>query len=153
MAIRKTSKKTGKTGKKDASEQAPKKKAASKKTAKKAPAATKAAQTRTKQKTTKKQLPKKKVTKKKVTKKKATRKKALAKAVAATTAGVQEAAASGPTLKLQYYRSAIGLDKKQKSVVRGLGFRRLNAIRELVDTPAIRGMVAKIPHLVRIVGA
>ena len=56
------------------------------------------------------------------------------------------------TLKIQYYRSAIGLDKKQKSVVRGLGFRRLNGIRELQDTKEVRGMVAKIPHLVRILG-
>jgi len=59
--------------------------------------------------------------------------------------------AAASTVRIEYYRSAIGLDSKQKSIVRGLGFRRLNSVRELVDTPAIRGMIAKIPHLVRVV--
>jgi large subunit ribosomal protein L30 len=40
---------------------------------------------------------------------------------------------------------------KHKLVVKGLGFTRLNQIVEREDTPSIRGMVAKIPHLVRIV--
>ena len=39
----------------------------------------------------------------------------------------------------------------QKLVVKGLGFNKLNTIREVVDTPATRGMIAKVPHLVRIV--
>ena len=61
-------------------------------------------------------------------------------------------AAAGPTrIKVQYYRSAIGFDTHQKLVVKGLGFLKLNTIRELVDTPATRGMIAKVPHLVRIV--
>jgi large subunit ribosomal protein L30 len=55
-------------------------------------------------------------------------------------------------IRIQYYRSAIGLNARQGLVVRGLGFRRLNAVREVQDSPAVRGMVAKIPHLVRIVG-
>ena len=54
-------------------------------------------------------------------------------------------------VKVQYYRSAIGFNKEQKKVVLGLGLRRLNAVRELKDTPAVRGMVAKVPHLVRVV--
>ena len=54
-------------------------------------------------------------------------------------------------LKIQYYRSAIGFNEKQKLIVKGLGFGKLNTTRELADTPAIRGMVAKVPHLVRIV--
>jgi large subunit ribosomal protein L30 len=56
------------------------------------------------------------------------------------------------TIKVQYYRSAIGFDKNQKRVVKGLGFRKLNAVRELKDTPELRGMVAKVPHLVKILG-
>jgi large subunit ribosomal protein L30 len=40
---------------------------------------------------------------------------------------------------------------KHKLVVRGLGFTRLNQVIERPDTPAIRGMVAKVPHLVEIV--
>ena len=55
------------------------------------------------------------------------------------------------TLKIQYYRSAIGFNVQQKLVVKGLGFRKLNSTRELEDTPAIRGMVKKVPHLLRIV--
>lgn len=54
-------------------------------------------------------------------------------------------------ITVQYYRSSIGFDDNQKAVVRGLGFRKLNARREMVDTPAIRGMIAKVPHLVRVV--
>ena len=53
-------------------------------------------------------------------------------------------------LKIQYYRSAIGFNGQQKLIVKGLGFRKLNAVREAEDTPSIRGMVAKVPHLVRI---
>jgi large subunit ribosomal protein L30 len=55
------------------------------------------------------------------------------------------------TLKIQYYRSALGRSGKQKKIVQGLGFRRLNQVVERPDTPEIRGMVAKISHLVRIV--
>jgi large subunit ribosomal protein L30 len=54
-------------------------------------------------------------------------------------------------IKIQYYRSAIGFNIQQKLIVKGLGFRKLNATRELEDTPAIRGMVNKAPHLLRIV--
>jgi large subunit ribosomal protein L30 len=54
-------------------------------------------------------------------------------------------------IKIQYYRSKIQAPVKHKLVVKGLGFTRLNQIVEREDTPAIRGMVEKIPHLVRIV--
>jgi large subunit ribosomal protein L30 len=54
-------------------------------------------------------------------------------------------------IKVQYYRSAIGFNVNQKLVVKGLGFTKLNTVREVVDTPSIRGMVAKVPHLLRIV--
>jgi large subunit ribosomal protein L30 len=59
--------------------------------------------------------------------------------------------ATGNKIKIQYYRSGIGFNVNQKLVVKGLGFRKLNSIREVEDTPAIRGMVAKVSHLVRIV--
>ncbi len=59
-------------------------------------------------------------------------------------------AAGASKLKIQYYRSAIGFTEKQKLIVKGLGFNKLNTVREVVDTPAIRGMVAKVAHLVRI---
>ena len=54
-------------------------------------------------------------------------------------------------IKIQYYRSAIGFDFHQKLIIKGLGFGKLNMTREIVDTPATRGMIAKVPHLVRIV--
>ncbi len=54
-------------------------------------------------------------------------------------------------IKIQYFRSKIATPVKHKLVVKGLGFTRLNQIVEREDTPSIRGMVAVIPHLVRIV--
>jgi large subunit ribosomal protein L30 len=57
---------------------------------------------------------------------------------------------SSAPLKLQYFRSAIGTPEKHRLVIKGLGFKRLNQIVNRVDTPAVRGMVAKVPHLVRI---
>ena len=54
-------------------------------------------------------------------------------------------------LQLKWVRSAICAPVKHKKVVKGLGFTRLNQIIERPDTPAIRGMVAKVPHLVEIV--
>jgi large subunit ribosomal protein L30 len=57
----------------------------------------------------------------------------------------------GGNVRLKWVRSAICAPVKQKKVVRGLGFTRLNQVIERPDTPAIRGMVAKVPHLVEIV--
>jgi len=54
-------------------------------------------------------------------------------------------------IKLQYFRSKICTPMKHKLVVKGLGFTRLNQVVEREDTPSIRGMVAKVPHLVRVV--
>jgi len=54
------------------------------------------------------------------------------------------------TLKIELYRSMIGSPEKLRRVVRGLGLRRMRQVVERPDTPAIRGMVAKVPHLVRI---
>jgi large subunit ribosomal protein L30 len=55
-------------------------------------------------------------------------------------------------IQIKWVRSAICSPKKQKKVVDGLGFTRLNQVIERPDTPAIRGMVKKIPHLLEIVG-
>jgi large subunit ribosomal protein L30 len=54
------------------------------------------------------------------------------------------------TLKITLRKSAIGFDKKQKQVVEGLGLRRLNHTVELADTPATRGMILKVRHLVEV---
>jgi large subunit ribosomal protein L30 len=55
------------------------------------------------------------------------------------------------TLRIQYVKSAIATPGKHKLVIKSLGFKRLNQVVTRVDTPAIRGMVARVPHLVRIV--
>ena len=55
------------------------------------------------------------------------------------------------TLRLKYVRSKICTPVKHKMVVKGLGFTRLNQVIERARYAAIRGMVAKVPHLVEIV--
>lgn len=65
-------------------------------------------------------------------------------------ASKKKAAETGATLKIQYVRSAIGSPEKHKLVVKSLGFKRLNQVVSRVDTPAVRGMVAQVPHLVKI---
>jgi large subunit ribosomal protein L30 len=54
-------------------------------------------------------------------------------------------------IKIQYYRSFIASPKTHKSIVRSLGLRKLNQVVERPDTDAMRGAVAKVPHLLRIV--
>ncbi|MBX3268529.1 MAG: 50S ribosomal protein L30 [Acidobacteria bacterium] len=54
-------------------------------------------------------------------------------------------------IRIQYYRSSIGYAKKQKDIVRALGITKLNQTVEREDTPSMRGIVAKVPHLLRIV--
>lgn len=53
-------------------------------------------------------------------------------------------------IRIQYFRSSIGTPEKHKLIVRSLGFKRLNQVVTRADTPAVRGMVKNIPHLVRI---
>ncbi len=60
------------------------------------------------------------------------------------------AAKPGTKMHLKWVRSAIAAPVKQKLVIKGLGFTRLNQVVEREDTPSIRGMVAKVPHLVEI---
>ena len=54
-------------------------------------------------------------------------------------------------IRIQYYRSFIASPKTHKTIVRSLGLTKLNQIVERPDTEAMRGAVAKIPHLLRIV--
>ncbi len=55
------------------------------------------------------------------------------------------------TITIQYYRSSIGYAKNQKAIVKGLGITKLNQTVTRPDTPSMRGIVAKVPHLLRIV--
>ncbi len=51
-------------------------------------------------------------------------------------------------IRIRWVRSAIGFDRRQRATLRGLGFRRLNQTVDVADTPAIRGMIQKVSHLV-----
>ena len=55
------------------------------------------------------------------------------------------------TIKIQWYRSTIATPKAHKEIVRSLGFTKLNQIIERPDTASMRGMVEKVPHLIRII--
>jgi large subunit ribosomal protein L30 len=60
--------------------------------------------------------------------------------------------AMGKTLTVTLLRSTIGKDRKQGAVVRGLGLRRIRHTVEVPDTPATRGMLHKVRHLVEVRG-
>jgi large subunit ribosomal protein L30 len=54
------------------------------------------------------------------------------------------------TLKITQVRSTIGAKPKQRGTLRALGLRRINQTVELPDRPEIRGMVEKVPHMVKV---
>jgi len=56
-----------------------------------------------------------------------------------------------PTVKVKQIKSEIGYDRRQRATLKGLGLRRMHHTRELEDTPAVRGMIDKVKHLVEIV--
>ncbi len=47
-------------------------------------------------------------------------------------------------------RSGIGRDRSQKKTLIGLGLGKLNKMRKIEDTPAVRGMINKVKHLVHV---
>ena len=63
----------------------------------------------------------------------------------------KKTSAGSAKIHLKWVRSAICAPQKQKLVIKGLGFTRLNQVIERPDNQAIRGMVAKVPHLVEVV--
>jgi large subunit ribosomal protein L30 len=60
---------------------------------------------------------------------------------------------AGAKIRIKYVRSAIAAPRKHKLVIKSLGFKRLNQVVTRADTPAVRGMVAQVPHLVEILGS
>ena len=56
----------------------------------------------------------------------------------------------GKKVTVKLIKSPIGFKDNQEVVVRGLGLRKLNTSVELKDTPAIRGMIHKVRHLVEV---
>jgi large subunit ribosomal protein L30 len=55
------------------------------------------------------------------------------------------------TVKIQWVRSFIGCTDDMRQTIRGLGLRRLRQVVERQNTPAVRGMIHKVRHLVEVV--
>ncbi len=53
-------------------------------------------------------------------------------------------------LKVKWVRSFIGCPRAMRQTIRGLGLRKMNQVVERQDTPAIRGMILKVRHLVEV---
>ena len=53
-------------------------------------------------------------------------------------------------LKVTQLRSGIGFDRKQSLALKGLGLRRIRHTVEVEDTPAVRGLILKVRHLVQV---
>jgi len=62
-------------------------------------------------------------------------------------------APNGPRLKVTLVRSTIGFDRKQGRIVQGLGLRKIGHTVEVLDHPAMRGMIHKVRHLVTVAEA
>lgn len=58
--------------------------------------------------------------------------------------------AKSKILLIKLVRSPIGYSERQKATVRALGLKRMNQVVEQPDAPAVRGMIAKISHLVQV---
>ncbi|AVQ88719.1 50S ribosomal protein L30 [Plesiomonas shigelloides subsp. oncorhynchi] len=54
------------------------------------------------------------------------------------------------TIKVTQTRSSIGRLPKHKATLRGLGLRRMNHTVELIDTPAVRGMINQVSYMIKV---
>lgn len=75
------------------------------------------------------------------------------KTAAAKPAATKTAANSGATVTVRQVKSGAGRGEKQNATLKGLGLGKINRTRTLEDTVAVRGMIAKVAHLVEIVEA
>ena len=57
---------------------------------------------------------------------------------------------SGKRIRVKQVKSEIGSDRRQRATLRCLGIRRLHKVVEVEDTPALRGMINKVSHLVTV---
>ncbi len=57
---------------------------------------------------------------------------------------------SGKTIRIRQVRSAIGFDSGQRATLRGLRLGKPGRVSELADSPAVRGMIQKVIHLVQV---
>jgi large subunit ribosomal protein L30 len=54
------------------------------------------------------------------------------------------------TIKVTQVRSAIGTKPKQRATLRALGLRGIGRTNEIEDGPVVRGMIARVPHLITV---
>ena len=54
-------------------------------------------------------------------------------------------------IKIKKVASLIRKPESQGRIVKGLGLRKTNSVREIEDTPSVRGMLAKVGHLVKVI--
>jgi large subunit ribosomal protein L30 len=54
-------------------------------------------------------------------------------------------------IKVKLVKGLIGTRESHRATVRGLGLRGVNSVRELEDTPSVRGMINKVSYLVKVV--
>jgi large subunit ribosomal protein L30 len=66
--------------------------------------------------------------------------------------GVKNMAKAAKTIRVEQIGSAIRRHHSQRSTLIGLKLNRIGRVAELPDTPAVRGMIAKVQHLVRVIG-
>ena len=83
----------------------------------------------------------------KATEKAAVKKVAAPKAVAVK---ATRKAHTGPTVVVKQVRSQIGIMPKTKATMRALGLRKIGDVNTLPDRPEIRGMIARVPHLIEV---
>ncbi len=53
-------------------------------------------------------------------------------------------------IKIKKIRSLIRQPKNQINIVKGLGLKKTNSVREIENTPSVRGMLSKVAHLVKV---
>ena len=83
-------------------------------------------------------------------------KKSSAKKSGATSAGAKSAGAKpagGKTVRIEQVGSASRRHHSQRETLIGLRLNRIGRVSELIDTPSVRGMIAKVQHIVRVVDA
>ena len=79
-------------------------------------------------------------------------KESVKKAAAPKTAAVKATRKvhTGPTVVVKQVRSQIGIMPKTKATMRALGLRKIGDVNTLPDRPEIRGMIARVPHLIEV---
>ena len=81
------------------------------------------------------------------------KKKAPAKKAAAPKKAASAKKPSGKTVIVKQIASPNGGEKWQRDTLKGLGLNKMNRVRELEDTPSVRGMIKRVHHLVKVMDA